>query len=96
MDGESLVCEEYSVTIHGCSIANKDTGASYGYYASRQLQYFGYKLVVASTLAGVPLVYALVPVHTDKREAAEASLYSGVTSLPLRAVLVVTGKQSFH
>ena len=50
--------------------------ASYGHCASRQLNYFGYKLVVISTLAGVPLVYALVPAHTDEREAAEAVLYS--------------------
>lgn len=50
--------------------------ASYGHCASRALNYFGYKLVVVSTLAGVPLVYALVPAHTDEREAAEAVLYS--------------------
>lgn len=48
--------------------------ASYGHCASRKLNYFGYKLVVISTLAGVPLVYALVPAHTDEREAAEAVL----------------------
>jgi len=48
--------------------------ATYGYCASRHLHYFGYKLVVISTLAGVPLAYALVPAHTDEREAAEAVL----------------------
>lgn len=48
--------------------------ASYGYCASRQMHYFGYKLVVVSTLGGVPLVYALVPANTDEREAAEAVL----------------------
>jgi hypothetical protein len=48
--------------------------ASYGWCASRKLHYFGYKLVVVSTLAGVPLVYALVPAHTDERQAAESVL----------------------
>ncbi len=48
--------------------------ASYGYCASRKMHYFGYKLVVLSTLSGVPLVYALVPAHTDERAAAEAVL----------------------
>lgn len=50
--------------------------ATYGHCASRHLDYFGYKLVVASTLAGVPVVYALVPAHTDEREAAEVVLQS--------------------
>jgi Transposase DDE domain len=48
--------------------------ASYGYCASRQLNYFGYKLVVISTLTGIPVVYALVPANTDERQAAEAVL----------------------
>jgi len=49
--------------------------ASYGVCASRNLKYFGYKLVVASTLSGVPLLYALVPANTDERAAAEAVLF---------------------
>jgi Transposase DDE domain len=48
--------------------------ATYGWCASRKLHYFGYKLVALSTLAGIPLAYALVPAHTDEREAAEAVL----------------------
>lgn len=48
--------------------------ATYGHCESRKMKYFGYKLVLISTLAGVPLVYALVPAHTDEREAAEAVL----------------------
>ena len=48
--------------------------ATYGWCASRNLHYFGYKLVVVSTLSGVPLAYALVPANTDEREAAEAVL----------------------
>lgn len=50
--------------------------ATYGHCASRKLKYFGYKLVVVSTLAGVPLVYDLVPANTDERVAAEAVLVS--------------------
>jgi hypothetical protein len=48
--------------------------ASYGYCASRKMKYFGYKLVVISSLSGLPLVYSLVPAHTDEREAAESVL----------------------
>ena len=57
--------------------------ASYGYCASRKMKYFGYKLVALCTLSGIPLVYELVPAHTDEREAAEAVLYelSGRTIL---------------
>ena len=56
--------------------SNFPGSASYGYCASRQLNYFGYKLVVVSSLAGIPLVYALVPAHTEEREAAETVLDS--------------------
>lgn len=48
--------------------------ATYGYCASRRMKYFGYKLVVISTLSGIPLVYSLVPAHTDERQAAESVL----------------------
>lgn len=48
--------------------------ASYGYCASRKMYYFGYKLVTLTTLTGVPVVYELVPAHTDERPAAESVL----------------------
>jgi hypothetical protein len=48
--------------------------ASYGHCPSRNMKYFGYKLVVATTFSGIPVVYELVPAHTDEREAAEAVL----------------------
>lgn len=48
--------------------------ATYGYCASRKLNYFGYKLVMVTTLSGIPLVYDLVPAHTDERAAAETVL----------------------
>jgi hypothetical protein len=46
--------------------------ADYGQCASRNLKYFGYKLVTISTLHGIPIVYDLVPANTDERAAAEA------------------------
>jgi hypothetical protein len=46
--------------------------ADYGHCASRNLKYFGYKLVVLSTLDGLPIVYELVPANLDERVAAEA------------------------
>lgn len=45
--------------------------ANYGYCASRNLNYFGYKLVTI-TLFGMPIFYDLVPANTDERWAAEA------------------------
>ena len=45
--------------------------ANYGKCASRNLKYFGYKLVAVSTLNGIPMVYDLVPANTDERAAAE-------------------------
>lgn len=46
--------------------------ANYGHCASRNLNYFGYKLVTICTLFGVPIFYDLVPANTDERRAAEA------------------------
>lgn len=48
--------------------------ADYGYCASRDLHYFGYKLVMITTLDGLPVVYDLVSANTDERQAAEAVL----------------------
>lgn len=46
--------------------------AYYGFCASRNLKYFGYKLVIVSTLNGLPVIFDLVPANLDKRLAAEA------------------------
>jgi hypothetical protein len=46
--------------------------ANYGQCVSRNLNYFGYKLVTITTLNGVPVVYDLVPANLDERLAAEA------------------------
>lgn len=46
--------------------------ANYGKCVSRNMKYFGYKLVTISTLNGIPVVYDLVPANLDERLAAEA------------------------
>lgn len=46
--------------------------AEYGYCASRKMNYFGYKLVMLTTLDGIAVVYDLVPANTDERKAGEA------------------------
>ena len=48
--------------------------ADYGVCASRNLQYFGYKLVMITTLEGLPVVFDLVPANTEERQAAETVL----------------------
>jgi hypothetical protein len=46
--------------------------ANYGHCASRKMDYFGYKLVMISTVDGLPVVYELVPANLDERLAAES------------------------
>lgn len=48
--------------------------AAYGYCAARRLKYFGYKLVMLTTLNGTPYAFELVPANTDERDAAEEIL----------------------
>lgn len=48
--------------------------ANFGRCASRNLKYFGYKLVTVSSLNGIPMIYDLVPANTDERKAAETVL----------------------
>jgi len=43
--------------------------AEYGYCAARRLRYFGYKLVMLTTLDGTPYGFELVPANTDERVA---------------------------
>jgi hypothetical protein len=50
--------------------------ADYGHCASRNMKYYGYKLVSPCTLDGIPIVYELVPANTDERLAAESVLYA--------------------
>lgn len=46
--------------------------ADYGCCVSRNLKYYGFKLVMISTLDGIPMVYDLVPANSDERVAAES------------------------
>jgi hypothetical protein len=46
--------------------------ANYGHCVSRNLKYFGYKLITITTLDGIPIIYDLVPANLDERKAAEA------------------------
>ena len=48
--------------------------ADYGVCASRNLKYFGYKLVLLCIPAGVPAAYELVPASTEERVAGEQVL----------------------
>lgn len=48
--------------------------AEYGYCASRRLKYYGYKLVMLTTLDGTPYAFELVPANTDERDAADEIL----------------------
>lgn len=48
--------------------------ADYGYCAARRKKYYGYKLVMLTTLAGIPYSFELVPAPTDEREAADEIL----------------------
>jgi hypothetical protein len=48
--------------------------ANYGVCTSRKLHYFGYKLVMLTTLDGLPAAYELVPANTDERVAADEIL----------------------
>ncbi len=48
--------------------------AEYGYCSARRLKYFGYKLVMVTTLDGTPYAFELVPANTDERDAADEIL----------------------
>jgi hypothetical protein len=54
------------------SHSNFRGSADYGYCVSRKLHYFGYKLVMITTLDGIPVIYDLVAANTEERTAAEA------------------------
>ncbi len=71
--------------------------AAYGYCAARKLHYFGYKLVMLTTLKGVPVVYDLVPANLDERQAAEAVIcrVSDCDIFSDKAFWAMTGKPVF-
>ena len=58
----------------GKSHSDFSGSAGYGHCAARKVNYFGYKLVMLTTLEGMPVIYALVSANTDERDAAEVVL----------------------
>jgi hypothetical protein len=48
--------------------------AAYGVCKSRNMKYFGFKLVMLTTLDGTPVAFELVPADADERDAAEEML----------------------
>jgi len=50
------------------------SSADYGYCAARRMKYFGFKLVMLTTLDGTPFSFELVPANTDERQAADEIL----------------------
>lgn len=72
--------------------------AEFGYCVSRKLYYFGYKLVMVTTLDGIPLVYDMVPANTDERQAAEAVIdrITNATLLGDKGFLGVEWQNQMH
>ena len=77
-DSHTLLLDTKPVPVMGMKRSKKHSdfagSAAYGYCAARQMNYFGYKLVMLTTLEGVPLLYDLVAANLDERAAAEAVL----------------------
>lgn len=78
LDAVSLVVDTKPIPVVGYRRSKRssdfDGSANYGYCAARKMKYFGYKLVVLSTLKGLPIAYELVAANTDERKAVEGVL----------------------
>jgi hypothetical protein len=77
-DAVSLVIDTKPIPVMGYRRSKRhsdfDGSADYGYCAARKMKYFGYKLVMLSTLEGIPIAYDLVSANTDERKAVESVL----------------------
>lgn len=77
-DEVSLVIDTKPIPVVGYRRSKRHSdfhgSADYGYCAARKLKYFGYKLVMLSTLEGIPIAYELVSANTDERQAVEGVL----------------------
>jgi hypothetical protein len=77
-DEVSLVIDTKPIPVVGYRRSKRHSdfhgSADYGYCAARKLKYFGYKLVMLSTLEGIPIAYDLVSANTDERQAVEGVL----------------------
>lgn len=78
LDAVSLVIDTKPIPVVGYRRSKRMSdfqgSADYGYCAARKMKYFGYKLVVLSTLKGLPIAYDLVSANTDERQAVEGVL----------------------
>ena len=78
LDAVSLVIDTKPIPVVGYRRSKRFSdfqgSADYGYCAARKMKYFGYKLVVLSTLQGLPIAYDLVSANTDERQAVEGVL----------------------
>lgn len=77
-DETSLVIDTKPIPVVGYRRSKRHSNfrgsADYGYCAARKMKYFGYKLVMLSTLEGIPIAYDLVSANTDERQAVEGVL----------------------
>ena len=71
-----LLLDTKPVPVMGYKRSGFANRAGYGVYVSRNLMYFGYKLVTLSNFHGIPVVYELVAPNSDERLAAESVLYA--------------------
>ena len=77
-DALSLVMDTKPIPVMGYRRSKRHSdfegSAEYGYCAARKMKYFGYKLVMLSTVDGIPIAYDLVSANTDERQAVEGVL----------------------
>lgn len=77
-DELSLVIDTKPIPVMGYRRSKRHSdfegSADYGYCAARKMKYFGYKLVMLSTIDGIPIAYDLVSANTDERQAVEGIL----------------------
>ncbi|MGV2827292.1 IS982 family transposase [Myxosarcina sp. GI1(2024)] len=77
-DALSLVIDTKPIPVMGYRRSKRHSdfegSADYGYCAARKMKYFGYKLVMLSTIDGIPIAYDLVAANTDERQAVEGVL----------------------
>jgi hypothetical protein len=76
LDADSFIIDTKPIPVLGYRRSKRHSdfqgSANYGYCAARKMKYFGYKLVVISTLKGLPIAYDLVSANTDERQAKAA------------------------
>lgn len=79
-DATSFLIDTKPIPVMGYKRSKKHSdfhgSADYGYCAARKMKYFGYKLVMISTVQGLPVAYELVSANTEERKAVEGVLES--------------------